>query len=179
MAKKAKPGLQAAQKYLGLVKNAQGKWVKPGAALATKTLAAGLNNPNSANYRPSVPGATGTTPIANRQGERMGFFSGAGAFTLAGGAKGRTTATGKHAATMAGITTDSIAATSAPPFAESDIAQTSLLGAQGKAYAAGRQGTSGTLLGATSKPVMPEAEKKRGGRKRGRKGKGKAKGRKH
>jgi hypothetical protein len=180
VAKKAKAGtgLSAAQKYLGLVKNAQGQWVRPGAGLATKTL---QGVAEKMGYQGNAAGF-GQTPLASPSGNRLGYVSGAtGQFSLAGGGKGRTAATKKHATTMAGITTDSIASTSKLPFAEADIASTSLLGAQGKAYAAGRQGTSGTLLGATSKPVMPEAKagQKRGGKKRGRKGKGKAKGRKH
>jgi hypothetical protein len=131
------------------------------------------------NYFPDVTNTTGgNTPYANLRGERLGTYNQiSGQFTLAGG-KGRPAAMKKHAATMGGITSDSIAQTSSPLFAENDIAQTSLLGTQGKAYAVGRQGISGTLLGATSKPTMPEAEKKRGGGKRGRKGK-RAKGRKH
>jgi hypothetical protein len=169
-------GLAAAQHYLGMVQNAKGNWVRPGAALATKTLESKLGQ-----YVPTDP-SYGPVSTSNKRGELMGSFLG-GQLTLAGGGRKTKTTRGRsgagHGASMAGVTADSIASTSAPPFAEADIAQTSLLGAQGKAYAAGRQGTSGTLLGATSKPVMPEAKEKRGGKKRGRKGKGKAKGRKH
>jgi hypothetical protein len=182
-APKAKPGtgLSAAQKYLGLVQNAQGQWVRPGQGLATKTLQAVTDK---LGY--TGGGVAGTSvPIGTpKSGKLLGYVDNAtGQFGLAGGGRKTKATRGRsgagHGASMAGVTADSIASTSAPPFAEADIAQTSLLGAQGKAYAAGRQGTSGTLLGATSKPVMPEAEKKRGGKKRGRKGKGKAKGRKH
>jgi hypothetical protein len=177
-------GLSAAQHYLGLVQNAQGQWVRPGAALATKTMQTITEN---LGYQPGGTGTGRGTPLATpKTGQRLGFVNSAtGQFSLAGGGRKTKATRGRsgagHGAAMAGVTADSIASTSAPPFAEADIAQTSLLGAQGKAYAAGRQGTSGTLLGATSKPVMPEAKagQKRGGKKRGRKGKGKAKGRKH
>jgi hypothetical protein len=177
-APKAKPGtgLSAAQKYLGLVQNAQGQWVRPGQGLATKTLQAVTDK---MGY--TAGGVAGTrVPIGTpKSGNLLGYVDNAtGQFGLAGGGRKTKTTRGRsgagHSASMAGVTADSIASTSAP-YAEADIAQTSLLGAQGKAYAAGRQGTSGSLLGATSKPVLPEAK---AGQKRGRKGKAKAKGRK-
>jgi hypothetical protein len=173
VAKKAKPGtgLAAAQKYLGLTQNAQGKFVRPGAGLATKVIQNKLGQ-----YVPTDPGF-GTVSTSNKRGELMGSFTG-GQFTLAGG-KGRPAARKTRGVTKGGIAPSSITSDLAglAPFAEADIAQTSLLGAQGKAYAAGRQGASGTLLGATSKPTMPGEEPGAKGRHK-RRGKGKAKGRK-
>lgn len=91
MAKKAKAGtgLAAAQKYLGLVQNARGNWVRPGKSLATKTLRTITEN---MGYQ--AGGLSGRTPLAApKTGNRLGFVSNTtGQFSLAGaGGKKRVT----------------------------------------------------------------------------------------
>jgi len=168
MAKRAKAGtgLRAAQQYLGLVKNAQGQWVRPGAGLATKTLQTVAEN---MGYQ-GGEGGFGATPLANLRGERLGTVSGAtGQLTLAGGRKAtskRKGATGRHARSMAGATAQSLTATTSPLFAEADIATTGYVRAQGKAYAAGRGTNAGTLAGQAGGGETIEPTKSKRGRRR-------------
>jgi hypothetical protein len=177
-APKAKPGtsLSTAQKYLGLVQNAQGQWVRPGAGLATKTLQASVENMGYTGG-----GVTGTrVPIGTPRGDRLGYVDNAtGSFSLAGGKAGGSKAgtrkrRGKSAGGMAApVTTTPVASN---PFAEADVAATSLLRTQGKAFAAGRSAFAGTALGATRGPKAAE-ETKGKTKGKGKKGKGKGKAR--
>jgi hypothetical protein len=182
VARKAKPGtgLAAAQKYLGLVQNAKGQWVRPGAGLASRTLSTVTQK---AGYS-VVPGQEAITPFSSPRGQHLGTYSQAtGKFTLAGGkaAGGRKAAgarkrRGKGAGGTAAVEQLGAEPVASNPFAEADVAATSLLRTQGKAFAAGRAAYAGTALGATRGPKATEKAEV-AGKKKGKKGKAKPKAR--
>lgn len=155
---KPTPGLEAAQKALGLIKNSQGAWVKPNAAQAADYMARVVQRGGYAND-PSYPSTS--TPFGTKSGVRIGTYDqSTGVFSLAGrapgagpkkglGAKAQTRKRrGKGAAGTAGGGLDEPLAQS--PYAENDLSTTSYLRTQGKAYAAGREGMAGSRAGATS-----------------------------
>jgi hypothetical protein len=128
-----------------------------------------------------VPGQEAITPFANRQGQRIGTYSQAtGKFTLAGGkaaggkAAGARKRRGKGAGGTAAVEQLGAAPVASNPFAEADVAATSLLRTQGKAFAAGRAAYAGTALGATRGPKVTEKAEV-AGKKKGKKGKAKPK----
>lgn len=156
-------GLAAAQHQLGLVQNAQGQWVRPGAALATKYMTAVATN---LGYQGNALG--GSTPLANRRGERIGFIGGepgSPSFTLAGGkGKGNTRKTGpmgkkhKKGHVIAGTTMDEITNTA--------LENTTALGkAYGKTNYRTAQFSPGASLpefGKSGTGKKPQAETRRG-----------------
>lgn len=154
-APKVSSELKAARSWLGLVQNSAGQWVRPNEAQATRLISKQLA---SSGYQANPSAAPGSTlGIVNKRGQTMGTFQHlTGEFSLTGGkgkgagkGKGKGKGTGRNkprGGTAAGEETPT---SRSRVYAEADTAATSLIRAQGKAYAAARERISGTALGAT------------------------------
>jgi hypothetical protein len=195
--------MKATTRQYGLVKNAEGNFVRPDAAFLDRQMAASgwLNQPVQTpvniggmrfNVGEGVATPTGMRSDAAKQNPGGSYLDPSGKYIAAGvnakgghdkhmtaaerangrGGKGKPKGKPRGHKPKSGGVGDGPTADEkkAVGYAEADTTTTSMLRAQGKAYAAGRSGASGSRRGQDSAPVEEsQAEEAGGKRKRPRK----------